>query len=79
MVELRSFTTSCGVYLLSYASLTGVYFYLTLLYQDVDGWTALRTGLSWLFMNIPFLVMAQFAGRLSRQLQRGRSPAEAAW
>ena len=68
VVKLRRFTTSCGVYLLSYASLTGVYFYLTLLYQDVDGWTALRTGLSWLFMNIPFLVMAQFAGRLSRQL-----------
>src|ERR1700722_986444 len=40
VVKLRSFTTSCGVYLLSYASLTGVYFYLTLLYQDVDGWTA---------------------------------------
>jgi EmrB/QacA subfamily drug resistance transporter len=68
VVKLRSFATSCGVYLLSYASLTGVYFYLTLLYQDVDGWTALRTGLSWLFMNIPFLVMARFAGRLSRQL-----------
>jgi MFS transporter, DHA2 family, methylenomycin A resistance protein len=68
VVELRRFTTSCGVYLFSYASLTGVYFYLTLLYQDVDGWTALRTGLSWLFMNIPFLVVAQFAGRLSRLL-----------
>ena len=45
-----------------------MYFYLTLLYQDVDGWTALRTGLSWLFMNVPFLVVAQFAGRLSRRL-----------
>jgi DHA2 family methylenomycin A resistance protein-like MFS transporter len=69
VVKLRSFTTSCGIYLLSYAGLTGVYFYLTLLYQDVDGWTALRTGLSWLFMNIPFLVMAQFTGRLSRRLR----------
>jgi EmrB/QacA subfamily drug resistance transporter len=68
VLKLRSFTTSCGVYLLSYASLTGVYFYLTLLYQDVDGWTALRTGLSWLFMNVPFLITAQFAGRLSRRL-----------
>src|SRR6202034_1686355 len=68
VVKLRAFTTSCGIYLLSYAGLTGVYFYLTLLYQDVDGWTALRTGLSWLFMNIPFLVVAQFAGRLSRRL-----------
>jgi len=68
VVKLRRFTTSCGVYLVSYAALTGVYFYLTLLYQDVDGWTALRTGLSWLFMNVPFLVVAQFAGRLSRRL-----------
>jgi EmrB/QacA subfamily drug resistance transporter len=68
VAKLRSFTTSCGVYLLSYASLTGVYFYLTLLYQDVDGWSALRTGLSWLFLNIPFLVMAHFTGRLSRRL-----------
>ena len=68
VVKLRSFTTSCGVYLLSYAALTAVYFYLTLLYQDVDGWTAVLTGLSWLFMNLPFLVMAQFAGRLSRRL-----------
>src|SRR6202167_470917 len=68
VVKLRAFTTSCGIYLLSYAGLTGVYFYLTLLYQDVDGWTALRTGLSWLFMNIPFLVMAQSAGWLSRRL-----------
>ena len=68
VAKLRRFTTSCGIYLLSYAALTGVYFYLTLLYQDVDGWTALRTGLSWLFMNVPFLVTAQFAGRLSRRL-----------
>ena len=68
VVKVRSFTTSCGVYLLSYAALTAVYFYLTLLYQDVEGWTALRTGASWLFMNIPFLVVAQFAGRLGRQL-----------
>jgi DHA2 family methylenomycin A resistance protein-like MFS transporter len=68
VVKLRSFTTACGVYLLGYAGLTGVYFYLTLLYQDVDGWTALRTGLSWLFMNVPFLVVAQCAGPLSRRL-----------
>jgi EmrB/QacA subfamily drug resistance transporter len=68
VLRLRSFTTACGVYLFSYAALTGVYFYLTLLYQDVNGWSALRTGLSWLFMNVPFLGMAQLAGRLSRRL-----------
>ena len=68
VARLRSFTISCGIYLLCYAALTGVYFYLTLLYQDVDGWTALRTGLSWLFMNIPFLVIALCAGPLARRL-----------
>jgi DHA2 family methylenomycin A resistance protein-like MFS transporter len=68
VVRLRSFTTACSVYLFSYAAVTGVYFYLTLLYQDVDGWTALRTGLSWLFMNIPFLATAQLTGGLSRRL-----------
>ena len=50
-----------------------MYFYLTLFYQDVDGWSALRTGLSWLFMNIPFLVMAQSAGRPARQVAIGQA------
>jgi MFS transporter, DHA2 family, methylenomycin A resistance protein len=68
VAKQRSFTTACGVYLFSYAALTAVYFYLTLLYQDVDGWSALRTGLSWLFLNVPFLIVAQLAGRLNRQL-----------
>ena len=68
VVKQRSFTTACGVFLFSYAALTAVYFYLTLLYQDVDGWSALRTGLSWLFLNVPFLVVAQLAGRLNRRL-----------
>ena len=37
-------------------------FYVTLLYQDVYGWSPLRTGLSWLLMNVPFLLTAQLAG-----------------
>jgi MFS transporter, DHA2 family, methylenomycin A resistance protein len=63
----RSFAASCGIYMLAYAGLTGAMFYLTLLYQDVDGWSALLTGLSWLTMNVPFMVMAQLSGRLSRR------------
>jgi hypothetical protein len=51
--------------MLVYLALAGVMFYATLLFQNVEGWSALRTGLSWLFMNVPFLVMAQLAGRLS--------------
>jgi hypothetical protein len=33
-----------------------------------DGWSPLRTGLSWLFMNGPFLLAAQLTGRLDRRL-----------
>jgi DHA2 family methylenomycin A resistance protein-like MFS transporter len=68
LLRARSFTIGCSVYLLVYLALTGVMFYVTLLYQNVDGWSALRTGLSWLSMNIPFLVMAQLSGRLHRRL-----------
>ena len=53
LLRARSFTIGCSVYLLVYLALTGVMFYVTLLYQNVDGWSALRTGLSWLSMNIP--------------------------
>jgi MFS transporter, DHA2 family, methylenomycin A resistance protein len=67
LLRARSFTTGCGVYLLAYLALTGVMFYVTLLFQNVEGWSPLRTGLSWLSMNIPFLLTAQFAGRLSRR------------
>ncbi len=68
LLRARSFATGCTVYLLVYLALTGVMFYVTLLYQDIEGWSALRTGLSWLAMNIPFLVMAQLAGRINRRL-----------
>ncbi len=67
LLGARSFATGCAVYLLVYLALAGVMFYVSLLYQNVDGWSALRTGLSWLAMNIPFLVMAQLAGRLHRR------------
>ncbi len=64
LLRSRSFTVSTTLYLFNYLSLTGVMFYMTLLYQDVDGWSVLRTGLSWLLMNIPFTLTAQSAGRL---------------
>ncbi len=67
LLRARSFVSASGIYLLSYLGLSGALFYVTLLYQDVNGWSVLRTGLSWLFMNAPFLLMAQFAGRLDRR------------
>lgn len=67
LLRARSFATASAVYLASYTAVGGALFYVTLLYQDVIGWSVLHTGLSWLFMNAPFLLMAQLAGRLDRR------------
>jgi len=39
-------------------------FFVSLFFQNVQGYSALRTGISWLAMNVPFLSVAGFAGRL---------------
>ena len=67
LLRARSFATASGIYPISYTAFSGVLFYVTLLYQDVAGWSVLRTGLSWLFMNAPFLLMAQLTGWLDRR------------
>ena len=67
LLAARSFVSAAGVYLISYAAFGAFMYYLTLLYQDVNGWSPLRTGLSWLFMNVPFLLMAQLTGRIDRR------------
>jgi len=72
LLGARSFVSACAVYLISYTAFSGVLFYVTLLYQDVDGWSPLRTGLSWLLMNAPFLLAAQLAGRLDRRYPPAR-------
>ncbi len=69
LLRAHSFVSGCGVYLLTYLALAGVMFYVTLLFQDVEGWSPFRTGVSWLSMNIPFMVTAQCAGRLRRRFQ----------
>ena len=71
LLRARSFRTGCSVYLLAYVSLQGVMFYVTLLFQNAMGWSPLRTGVSWLAMNIPFLCMAQLAGRLNQRFRGG--------
>jgi MFS transporter, DHA2 family, methylenomycin A resistance protein len=72
LLAARSFVSASGVYLISYAAFGGLLYYVTLLYQDVNGWSALRTGLSWLFMNGPFLLMAQLTGRIDRRYPTSR-------
>ena len=65
LLRARSFASASAIYLISYLAFSGVLFYVTLLYQDVNDWSVLRTGLSWLLMNVPFLLMAQLAGRFA--------------
>jgi MFS transporter, DHA2 family, methylenomycin A resistance protein len=72
LLGARSFVSACAVYLISYAAFGGLMYYVTLLFQDVTGWSALRTGLSWLFMNAPFLLMAQLTGRIDRRYPPSR-------
>jgi DHA2 family methylenomycin A resistance protein-like MFS transporter len=72
LLRARSFVSASGVYLVCYTALSGVLFYVTLLYQDVNGWSVLRTGLSWLFLNGPFMLMAQLTGRLDHRFPPAR-------
>jgi DHA2 family methylenomycin A resistance protein-like MFS transporter len=72
LLRAPSFVSASAVYLVSYTAFSGVLFYVTLLYQDVDGWSPLRTGLSWLLMNAPFLLAAQLTGRLDRRYPAAR-------
>jgi hypothetical protein len=54
------------VYLLAYLAFSGFIYYVTLFFQNADGWSALRTGLSWLFFCIPYFAVAQLGKRIQR-------------
>ena len=64
----RAFAVANVNYLLMYAALTGTLFFVSLYFQNVRGFSALETGLSWLTMNVPFLLVSPFAGRLQERL-----------
>jgi hypothetical protein len=49
-----------------YLALASTFFFVTLFFQNVEGWSALDVGLSWLIMNTPFLIMSTLAGRLAK-------------
>ena len=60
----RPFTVANADYALMYAALAGTLFFVSLYFQNVKGFSALETGVSWLTMNVPFLLVSPFAGRL---------------
>jgi DHA2 family methylenomycin A resistance protein-like MFS transporter len=63
----RIFSAANAIYALAYASLAGMFFFVTLYFQNVKGWSALQTGLSWIPLNVPFLAVAPFAGRIVKR------------
>ena len=68
LLRTRSFGRACAVYLLAYLAFSGFIYYVTLFFQNVDGWSALRTGLSWLLFCVPYFAVAQLSGRIRRRL-----------
>jgi MFS transporter, DHA2 family, methylenomycin A resistance protein len=56
------------VYGLAYAALATMFYFVTLFFQNVKGWSALQTGLSWIPLNAPFLAVSPFAGALRRRV-----------
>jgi MFS transporter, DHA2 family, methylenomycin A resistance protein len=66
------FGAANAIYLLAYLALAGMFFFLTLYFQNVRGWSALKTGLSWIPLNVPFLLVTPFAGRINARLGAAR-------
>ncbi len=64
LLRRRRFACATVVFWAAYLALTGMFFYVTLYWQTLRGWSALRTGLSWIPLNAPFLVTSLNAGRL---------------
>jgi MFS transporter, DHA2 family, methylenomycin A resistance protein len=63
----RPFALAAVTYASLYAGLAAALFYVSLFFQDVAGWSALRTGVSWIAMNAPFLGASLLAGRVQRR------------
>jgi MFS transporter, DHA2 family, methylenomycin A resistance protein len=68
LLRTPSFAWACAVYVLAYLAFSGFIYYVTLFFQNVERWSALRTGLSWLFFCVPYFVVAQFGKRLRQRL-----------
>jgi hypothetical protein len=68
LLRTPSFGRACAVYLLAYLAFSGFIYYVTLFFQNIEGWSALRTGLSWLFFCIPYFLVAQMGKWVERRL-----------
>ena len=67
----RVFARANVLYAVLYAALAGTLFFVSLYFQNVQGYSALETGISWLVMNVPFLAVSVVAGRIQRRFGAG--------
>ena len=65
LLRARRFASANVVFALLYLSLAGMFFFVTLYYQNIRGWSPLKTGLSWTLLNVLFLVASLRVGRLA--------------
>ena len=68
LLRTPGFSRASAVYLLAYLAFSGFIYYVTLFFQNIQEWSALRTGLSWLFFCVPYFVVAQLGKQLARWL-----------
>jgi DHA2 family methylenomycin A resistance protein-like MFS transporter len=68
LLRTPGFGWASAVYLLAYLAFSGFIYYVTLFFQNIEQWSALRTGLSWLFFCIPYFIVAQRGKQLARLL-----------
>ncbi len=73
LLRTRGFSRACAVYLLAYLAFSGFIYYVTLFFQNIREWSALQTGLSWLFFCLPYFCVAQSGKRLARWLPAARA------
>lgn len=58
------FSTATVLYALAYAALAAMFFFVTLYFQNVKGWSAVKAGMSWIPLNLFFLAVSPLAGRI---------------
>ena len=68
LLRAPGFRRASTVYLLAYLAFSGFIYYVTLFFQNIQQWSALRTGLSWLCFCLPYFLVAQLGKQLAQWL-----------
>jgi hypothetical protein len=67
------FSAANVLYGFAYAALAAMFFFVTLYFQNVKGWSAIKTGMSWIPLNVFFLIVSPLAGRIVKGVGMART------